>query len=194
MSDTSRAEIEEFWQRWLDANRRAEEAHDWQPLADFYAEDATYGWMYQPDEHFMAVGREQIREYALGTEMAGLDGWSYDYVATVIDEQQGMIIGFWKQRSGVADADGNEIEVIGIGGSWFGYGTDEQGKGQFVWQRDWFDLNSAGHAFLKIIETGQASPGLVERMGLDGASQPGHYPLAGLPSTVWPPTVEGASR
>ncbi len=35
--------------------------------------------MYTPDEHFMAVGREEIRAYALGTEMAGLDGWHYDY-------------------------------------------------------------------------------------------------------------------
>ena len=75
--------------RWLEANRDAEAAGDWSILADYYAEDATYGWMYTPDEHFMAVGRDEIRELALGTEMAGLDGWHYDYAATVIDEQQG---------------------------------------------------------------------------------------------------------
>ena len=39
----------------------------------------------------MAVGREEIRAYALGTEMAGLDGWHYDYVATVMDETTGMV-------------------------------------------------------------------------------------------------------
>ena len=58
-------------------------------LADIYTEDATYGWMYTPDEHFMAVGREEIRANALGTEMAGLDGWHYDYAATVMDERTG---------------------------------------------------------------------------------------------------------
>ena len=51
-------------------------------MADWYAEDATYGWMYTPDEHFMAVGREEIRDFAIGIEMAGLDGWHYDYQCT----------------------------------------------------------------------------------------------------------------
>ena len=112
--------MDDFWQRWLAANRAAEQTRDWSGLADFYAEDATYGWMYTPDEHFMAVGRQQIREWALGTEMAGLDGWHYDYVATMTDERQQMVLGFWKQRAGIDDEDGREYEVLGIGGSWFG--------------------------------------------------------------------------
>ena len=40
-------------------------------------------------------------KYAVGTEMAGLDGWHYDYAATVMDESNGMIVGFWKQRAGI---------------------------------------------------------------------------------------------
>ena len=76
-----RAEMDAFWERWLAANRTAEADRRLGPMADFYTEDATYGWMYTPDEHFMAVGREQIREWALGLEMAGLDGWHYDYAA-----------------------------------------------------------------------------------------------------------------
>ena len=120
-----RNEMEAFWERWLAANRDAEERRDWSGLADFYTEDATYGWMYTPDEHFMAVGREEIRKYALGTEMAGLDGWHYDYAATVMDESNGMIVGFWKQRAGlVDDATGREYEIRGIGGSWFGWTPD----------------------------------------------------------------------
>ena len=31
-------------------------------MAEWYAQDATYGWMYSVDEHFMAVGRDQIRD------------------------------------------------------------------------------------------------------------------------------------
>jgi len=136
--------------------------------------------MYQPDEHFMAVGRDQIRDWALGTEMAGLEGWSYPYVSVVIDEKQGMVIGFWRQVSPV-----DSIEIAGIGGSWFGYA----GGGQWAWQRDWFDLNSAGQAFLSILESGRASDGMVARMGLHGPTQPGHYAKADLPAPIWPPTA-----
>ena len=189
----TRAQLDEFWHSWLEANRAAERDRDWGPLADYYAEDATYGWMYSPDEHFMAIGREEIRRYALGTEMAGLDGWHYDYQATVIDEVAGMVVGFWKQRSGVLDDHGREYEILGIGGSWFGIGQDTAGRPLFAWQRDWFDLGSTAHTFLEILKSGRASPGLRDRMGLDGLSQPGHYRLQDLPATVWPPTVEAAT-
>ena len=180
-----RSALDEFWDRWLAANREAERLGDWSVLADFYAEDATYGWMYTPDEHFMAVGREEIRKYALGTEMAGLDGWHYDYVATVMDDTNGMIIGFWRQRSGILDDTGKEYEILGIGGSWFGWTPDG-----FAWQRDWFDLGSTAHTFLEIASSGKAPQPLLDRMGLHGPSQPGHYTHADLPSSVWPPPVE----
>uniref|UniRef100_UPI001C7FB479 hypothetical protein n=1 Tax=Nocardioides pelophilus TaxID=2172019 RepID=UPI001C7FB479 len=58
----TRAEIEEFWDSWLAINREAERTGDWRVMADWYAEDASYGWMYSVDEHFMAVGRDQIRD------------------------------------------------------------------------------------------------------------------------------------
>jgi hypothetical protein len=145
--------------------------------------------MYTPDEHFMAMGREEIRRHALGTEMAGLDGWHYDYVATVMDETSGMVVGFWKQRSGIQDDSGNEYEILGIGGSWFG--IERRGDALVIgWQRDWFDLGSTAHTFLAIASSGRAPQPLLDRMGLDGMAQPGHYRLADLPSTVWPPPVE----
>ena len=181
----TRDRLEAFWRDWLEANRQAERTRDWSGLADFYAEDATYGWMYTPDEHFMAVGRDEIRRYALGTEMAGLDGWHYDYVATVMDDTNGMIIGFWRQRAGILDDDGKEYEILGIGGSWFGWTPDG-----FAWQRDWFDLGSTAHTFLEIASSGKAPQPLLDRMSLHGPSQPGHYTRADLPSSVWPPPVE----
>jgi hypothetical protein len=147
--------------------------------------------MYTPDEHFMAVGREQIRDWAIGLEMAGLDGWHYDYQATVIDEKTGMVVGFWKQRSGILDDEGKEYEILGIGGSWFGVEVDpEDGKLRFAWQRDWFDLGSTATTFLAIAAAGKAPQGLLDRMSLNGMEQPGHYRLKDLPSTVWPPPVE----
>ncbi len=191
----TRAEIEGFWNTWLEGNRKAEETGDWTILSEWYAEDATYGWMYTPDEHFMAVGRDQIRDWAIGLEMAGLDGWHYDYQATVIDETTGMVVGFWKQKAGIIDDNtGKEFEILGIGGSWFGVVRVESGadagKLKFGWQRDWFDLGSTAHTFLSIAASGKAPQGLIDRMSLDGMKQPGHYRLKDLPSSVWPPPVE----
>ncbi|MBF4162233.1 nuclear transport factor 2 family protein [Nocardioides acrostichi] len=191
----SRAEIEEFWDSWLEINREAERTGDWRVMAEHYAEDATYGWMYAPDEHFMAVGRDQIRDYAIGIEMDGLDGWHYDYMCSVIDEAKGMVVGFWKQKSGIIDDQtGEEYEILGIGGSWFGIerqtsGADE-GQLKFAWQRDWFDMPSTTHTFMEILGAKKAPDTLLKRMSVAGLEVPGHYRYAEMPSTVWPPPVE----
>jgi len=195
MSELTRAEIEEFWDSWLEVNREAERTGDWRVMAEWYAEDATYGWMYSPDEQFMAVGRDQIRDYAIGIEMDGLDGWHYDYQCSVIDEGKGMVVGFWKQRSGITnDETGEEYEILGIGGSWFGCerqtsGADA-GKIKFAWQRDWFDMPSTAHTFMEIINAGKAPDTLLKRMSVTGLDVPGHYRYREMPSTVWPPPVE----
>ena len=42
-------------ERWVEANREAERKGDWRPLADFYADDATYGWNIGPE------GRRDVR-------------------------------------------------------------------------------------------------------------------------------------
>ena len=195
MSTITRAELEEFWEGWLAVNREAERTGDWRVLAESYAEDANYGWMYSHDEHFMAVGRDQIRDWAIGIEMDGFDGWHYDYVCAVMDEAKGMVVGFWKQRSGIVDdATGKEFEILGIGGSWFGIErqTDgaDAGRLKIAWQRDWFDMPSTAHTFLEIIQAGKAPDTLLQRMSVSGHGVPGHYHHDELPSTVWPPPVE----
>ncbi|MCW2751569.1 MAG: hypothetical protein JWR83_2679 [Aeromicrobium sp.] len=194
MSDLTRDEIQEFWDAWLATNRQAELTGDWRTLADHYAEDATYGWMYAPDEHFMAVGRDEIRDWAIGIEMDGLDGWHYDYQAAVIDEQKAMVIGFWKQKSGIFDDAGSEYEILGIGGSWFGVERQAEGvdAGQVMiaWQRDWFDMPSTAHTFMEILAANKAPDTLLKRMSVSGHDVPGHYHYADIPSSVWPPPVE----
>lgn len=195
MSDLTRAEIEEFWESWLEVNRTAELTGDWRVLAESYAEDASYGWMYSPDEHFMAVGRDQIRDWAIGIEMDGLDGWHYDYMCAVIDEAKAMVVGFWKQKSGITDDEtGKEYEILGIGGSWFGVarqtGGADDGLVKIAWQRDWFDMPSTAHTFMSIVEAGKAPETLLKRMSVGGLSVPGHYRLKDIPAPVWPPPVE----
>jgi hypothetical protein len=178
-----RTEMEAFWQRWLDANRRAEQDRDWSILADFYTEDATYGWNSGPTDEFMAVGREQIRELALGLEMRGLDGWSYPYQFTLIDDVQGLILGFWKQVSDEERPDGSNYVIAGFGGSLFGYAN-----GAFTWQRDIYDHMNAGTVFLEMAENKQLSPGMTERIedSMKGVRAPGHFHPSELPEPLWP--------
>lgn len=119
MAGYPRDKLEDVVHRWLQANRTAERRGDWTLLADFYTDDATYGWNVGPNEDVMCVGIDEIRDIALGQEMDGLQGWRYPYQRVVIDEKQGEVVGFWKQVA--TDANGAEQEVYGIGGSWFRY-------------------------------------------------------------------------
>lgn len=182
MTAYPRAELEEMVERWLQANRDAEAAGDWKPMAELYAPDATYGWNYGDRTEFMAVGRDEIRDLALGEEMAGLDGWEYPYEELVIDETKGMVIGFWRQIADATRADGSRYEVAGIGGSWFIYGGDFQWR----WQRDWFDFGNAAALFMEMMGDGTLSAGMTARMERSMQPDlPGYYPLGGAPVGLW---------
>lgn len=178
-----REELEEMVELWLTRNREVEETGDWRPLAELFTEDATYGWNYGPKTHFMVVGREEIREVALGLEMGGLSGWQYPYDTIVIDEKQGHVVGFWRQVADATREDGTAYEVPGIGGSWFRYG----GNQQWSWQRDWFDYGNVVSVFLEMLKDGTLPDGLKARMDLaaTGEPQPGHHPIAESPVGLW---------
>jgi hypothetical protein len=177
-----REELEEMVRRWLDTNRRCEQLGDWRPMADLYTEDATYGWNLGPKGEFMAVGRDQIRDVALGLEMGGLDGWTYPYQTVLIDERKGQVIGLWRQVADAKRADGGAYEVPGIGGSWFGYAGDYK----WSWQRDFFDFGNAAALFMEMIKDGTLSPGMTKRMERVAAGElPGHYKLGGAPVGLW---------
>lgn len=151
MAGYPRDELEDVVHRWLQANRTAERRGDWTLLADFYTDDATYGWNVGPNEDVMCVGIDEIRDIALGQEMDGLQGWRYPYQRVVIDEKQGEVVGFWKQVA--TDANGAEQEVYGIGGSWFRYA----GGGKWNWQRDFFDFGHVSALYLELIKAGKLS-------------------------------------
>ncbi|WP_343710617.1 nuclear transport factor 2 family protein [Mycobacterium sp.] len=180
-----RSELDDVVERWLDANREAERTGDWRILAEFYTDDATYGWNIGPREDVMCVGIDEIRDIALGQEMAGLRGWRYPYQRVVVDERQGEVVGFWKQVAGssAGDADGTEREVHGIGGSWFRYA----GSGKWNWQRDFFDYGHVSALYLELIKAGKLSAGLQQRIqrGMSGEPVPGYYPLGKTPVPLW---------
>jgi hypothetical protein len=177
-----REEMEEMVQRWLDTNKRCEAENDWSLLADLYTEDATYGWNLGTSEEFMAVGKAEIRDIALGLEMGGLDGWTYPYEEILIDDRKGQVIGLWRQVADARRPDGSTYEVPGIGGSWFRYA----GNWQWNWQRDFFDFGNAASLFVEMIKDGTLSDGMTKRMERVAAgSLPGHYKLGEAPVGLW---------
>ena len=192
----TRAEIEEFWDSWLAINRQAERTGDWRVMAEWYAEDATYGWMYSVDEHFMAVGRDQIREWAIGIEMDGLDGWHYDYQVHA-DRRQ--------------ERDGRRVLEAAVGDH---QRRDRQGvrdprHRRLLVRRRAADVpaptrassSSRGSATgstcrrprtpsSRSSSAGKAPDTLLKRMSVTGHDVPGHYHLKDIPAPVWPPPVE----
>ena len=182
MSAYPREELEAMVEKWISTNRDCEKIGDWRPLAELFTEDATYGWNLGPKGEFMAIGRDQIRDVALGLEMGGLDGWTYPYQEVLIDERKGQVIGIWKQIADATRSDGSPYEVAGIGGSWFRYA----GNFQWSWQRDFFDFGNAAHTFVEMMKDGTLSEGMTKRMERVAAGDlPCHYKLGTAPVGFW---------
>jgi hypothetical protein len=160
--------MEEMVRRWVAANDESGRTGDWSKMSSFYTEDAVYSWNTGQNWEFVARGRQQIHDWAFGTEMSGLEHWTYPYVRTLIDEQKGEFLGIWRQVAPVKDPEGNPYEIAGTGGSWFRYA----GNFQWSWQRDFFDHANAGAVFGAMAQNGQLTERMLERMK-KGSKMPG---------------------
>ena len=163
-----REEMEEMVNRWVAANDEAGRTGDWSMMSSFYTEDAIYSWNNGPAHEFVARGRQQIHDWVFGTEMEGLEEWTYPYVRRLIDDQRGEFLGVWRQVAPVKDANGVPYEIRGTGGSWFRYAGDFK----WSWQRDFFDHINAGSVFGAMMQAGQLSEKMQERMK-KGSRMPG---------------------
>ncbi len=177
-----RDELEAMVERWLQANIDAEDANDWTAhLGPLYTEDAVYSWNIGPNEEFIAHGRKEICDVALGYQMKGFEEWEYPYHDIIIDEKRGTVIGFWKQRSPFKRPDGTYYEIAGIGGSWFEYA----GNGQWGWQRDFFDFGNAKDCFFELAGAGFLSSVVKEKIHRQAKGLlPGHIRIRPNPSIV----------
>jgi hypothetical protein len=168
MAAFPRHELEEMVRRFVAANDEAGRTGDWSKMVQFYTEDALYTWNNGANWEFVAKGRQQIREWAFGSEMDGLQKWTYPYVRTLIDDQKGEVIGIWRQIAPVRTESGESYEIGGTGGSWFRYG----GNYQWEWQRDFFDHGNAGKVFQLMAKNQQLTPKMIERLQ-KGPNMPG---------------------
>jgi hypothetical protein len=168
MNSHPRDEMEEMVRRWVAANNESGRTGDWSKMSQFYTEDAIYTWNNGPKYEFVASGRQEIHDWVFGTEMEGLEHWTYPYVRTLIDDQKGEFIGLWRQVAPVEDEDGVPYEIRGTGGSWFRYAGDFK----WSWQRDFFDHVNAGAVFGAMMQAGKLSERMQERMKA-GPKMPG---------------------
>ena len=105
-----------------------------------------------------------------------------------------MVVGFWKQRSGIIDDEtGKEYEILGIGGSWFGVERQADGKLKFAWQRDWFDMPSTAHTFLEIVGRQGAGEAAGADVGRRTRRSPATTDMPTCPRRVWPPRSSAAT-
>ena len=168
MTAFPRDEMEEMVRRWVAANEESGRTGDWSRMSAFYTDDAVYTWNNGQKWEFVARGRKEIHEWAFGSEMEGLEHWTYPYVRTLIDDQKGEVLGIWRQLAPVKDPDGKPYEIAGTGGSWFRYA----GNFQWCWQRDFFDHAHAGAVFGAMSKNGQLTEKMMERMKR-GSNMPG---------------------
>ena len=168
MPSFPRDEMQEMVRRWVAANDESGRSGDWSKMSAFYTEDAVYSWNTGPNWEFVARGRQQIHDWAFGSEMAGLEHWTYPYVRTLIDAAKGEFLGVWRQIAPVVDPEGAPYEIAGTGGSWFRYA----GNFQWSWQRDFFDHGNAGAVFGAMAKNGQLTDQMLQRMKA-GAKLPG---------------------
>lgn len=170
-----RKELEEMMRRWVAANDEAGETGDWSPMAKFYTDDAMYSWNNGSKYEFVARNKTEILDWVFGTEMEGLGKWTYPYVRVLIDEIQGEIVGFWRQIAPLERSDGSVYEIAGTGGSWFRYAGDYK----WSWQRDFFDHANAGAVFGELMQNGQLTEAMQDRMK-KGSKMPGWVKRGGF--------------
>jgi hypothetical protein len=156
----SRKELEEMVDRWLIANKKAEDIGNWKILESFYREDAIYCWNMGPNQEFVARSREEIREYALGYWMKGFEGWNYPYHDVIIDEKRGTVVAFWEQIAPGKRADGTPYKVAGLSGSWFEYAGNYQWKSQ----RDFLDIENVKALTFELAGNGLVDPDLKHKI------------------------------
>ena len=183
MPEYPRAELETMVERWLEANRQSEKDANWaKHLGAMYTDDAEYRWNIGPNEEFVARGRKQIEEWALGAQMEGFEKWQYPYHRILIDEKQGEVIGLWRQIAPELRADGSDYEVEGVGGSWFRYG----GNYKWEWQRDFFDLGNVKALLFELAADGKLDPAVKQKISrlAKGQSLPGHEKIRPEPGLL----------
>jgi len=108
----TKQEVKDMMARFIEANAKAEETRDWGPLADFYAEDCEYQYTMGEQGTRVCRGREAVRQYVMGKDMIGFEGWTFPYEWVVVDGDR-VMTKWWNQAPQTKD-DGSPYRVVGM--------------------------------------------------------------------------------
>jgi len=108
----SKAEVKDMMDRFVEANAKAERDRDWGALADFYAEDCKYQYTMGEQGTRVCRGREGVREYVMGKDMAGFEDWTFPYEWVLIDGNR-VMTKWWNQAPQKRD-DGSPYRIVGM--------------------------------------------------------------------------------
>ena len=127
-----REEIQATLERFVEANRLAEQDGNWERLAEFFTEDAVYVYAGLAANGMVeARGRDEIRRQVLSRDMEPYRGWTFPHEWAVIDGNR--IVTKWQNRAPGKRADGSFIEAPGVSI------IEYAGNGRFSYQWDLFD-------------------------------------------------------
>lgn len=108
----SREEVEAMFERWLATNKECERTGNWEALADYYAQDATYRYTIGHFGTREAHGREEVRQLVMERDMIGFEGWTFPYEWVVIDGDR--IMTKWYMQPPHRRPDGTPYRVLGM--------------------------------------------------------------------------------
>jgi hypothetical protein len=127
-----REEIQATLERFVEANRLAEQDGNWERLADFYTDDAVYVYAGLAANGMVeARGRDEIRRDILTRDMEPYRGWTFPHEWAVIDGDR--IVTKWQNRGPGKRPDGSWFEAPGVSI------IEYAGNGKFSYQWDLFD-------------------------------------------------------
>lgn len=108
----TRAEVQSMLDDWLEVNRQAEQTRDWQPLADYYADDAVYQYTIGAFGKRVARGKDEVRKQVMDRDMQGFDGWTFPYERIVVEGDQVMTK--WYCQAPQVRPDGTPYRIVGM--------------------------------------------------------------------------------
>lgn len=118
-------------ERFIAANRSAEERRDWTVLGEFYAEDALYEYD-TGSSRTVARGPDEICRLVMVRDQLGWLNWSFPFEAFAVQADQAFT--HWWNRGPGRRPDGGYWQVIGM--SHIRYADDDH----FASQVDLFDM------------------------------------------------------
>jgi len=132
VSPYPREEVEAAANRFAAANVVAEENRNWEPLAEFYTDDAIYTYVGVTSNGAVeARGKDEIRKIVMGRDMEDYAGWTFPFQWIAIDGSR--VITRWSNRAPERRADGSPIECPGMSV------LEYAGDGKFSRQFDLYD-------------------------------------------------------